>query len=91
MVVANFIKKRLNKGKRPNFYFYREKSGKEIDLIQDNAGVLSLYEIKASATFNSSFNSNMKYVQNLLKNVDSMIVIYNGTSYPPKILNFRDA
>ena len=90
LVVAELIKNRYNADRQPNIYFYRERSGKEVDIVQEQPDGLQLYEIKASKTFHSSFTANMKYLAGLLQDIKDATVIYDGESFPPGLLNVRD-
>lgn len=90
LVVAELIKNRYNADKQPNIYFYRERTGKEVDIIQEQPDGLQLYEVKASKTYHSTFAANMKYLAALLPDVKASAVIYDGESFPPGLLNVRD-
>ncbi len=90
MVVSELIKQRFNEVKRLNYYYYRENSGREVDLLQDTPSGLVLSEIKAAKTYNTDFRKNIDYLTRLLPNIESSRIIYDGTSMPPKIVNFRD-
>ncbi len=55
LVINEFIKASLNKGRDPNITFWRDSTGNEVDLIQTVAGKQSAYEIKSSATYSKEF------------------------------------
>lgn len=93
-VVSEFVKSRLNMGKLPNLFFYRDSRGTEIDLVQTVADDLLFYEIKSSQTFNSRFFDNIKKVSALFGGrVTRSAVIYDGSetldSQQNGIYNFR--
>lgn len=90
LVVSELVKQRHNEVKRLNYYYYRENSGREVDLLQDTPEGIKLSEIKAAKTYNTVFRKNIDYLTKLLPNIVSSRVIYDGTSMPPKIVNFRD-
>lgn len=90
MVVSELIKERFNLMKRPNYYYYRENSGREVDIVQETPDGLRLSEIKAGKTYNTEFRKNLDYLAKLLPNIESSRVIYDGVSMPPNVLNFRD-
>ena len=50
MVVVEILKKQLNQGKSSNLYFWRNKTGNEIDVLIDNFNELIPIEIKAGKT-----------------------------------------
>ena len=94
LVVSEFMKSRLNKGKMPNSYFYRDSRGTEIDLVQVVANDLHFYEVKSSQTFNAKFFDNIKKVSKLFGDqVTKTAVIYDGEetmhSQLNGIYNFR--
>ncbi len=81
-VVAEALKYRFNRGLEPNLYFYRDKSGKEIDLIYKVADKLVTIEIKVSKTFHESFFKNLDYFEKLAgeNKLLKKAVIYSGES-----------
>lgn len=95
MIVLEFYKHRFNQGKLPNFSFYRDKSQKEIDLLDENAGKITAYEIKSAKAFTKSFTANLNYLKKLLPDdVISTQVIYDGDLDIPStengMVNFRN-
>lgn len=56
MVLSELLKAQVNKGLSPrNIYYYRENAGREIDFVEEKPSGLSLYEVKAAATFRPEF------------------------------------
>ncbi len=49
-VILELMKTLFNKGERPQFYFWRDSNGKEMDLIIDQNGQMIPLEIKSSQT-----------------------------------------
>ncbi len=49
-VIAELIKSRLNKGERPQIYFWRDSNGNEVDIIIEQGGRLMPIEIKSGKT-----------------------------------------
>lgn len=60
-IVSELVKKRTNAGKRINLFYWRDKTGYEIDVIIDNALSLLPVEIKSGKTITSEFFRNMLY------------------------------
>jgi len=90
LVVNEMLKHELNSGRLPQLYFYRENSGREVDIIREEAGMLHLFEVKSSSTFNPSFTANLNYLRKSLGNkVIATSVIYTGESIPPDVYNFK--
>ena len=78
MVVTELIKKRTNAGLPINLFYWRDKTGHEIDIIIDNAGKLIPIEIKSGKTINTEFFKNMDYWSDLSK-VKKSMVLYAGS------------
>ncbi len=87
--MSELLKSRYNKGLEPNLYFYREKSGLEVDAILLEGGAWHLYEIKSGKTFRPEFFENMKNLKSCMSNIASATLIYDGESYPPTSINIR--
>lgn len=90
MAMSELVKQRYNIGRNPRINFYREKSGKEVDAIEQVSGGFNLYEVKATDTFRVDFTKNMKEIGQKLGTVDKMTVIYNGITIPGTAVNLRD-
>lgn len=90
LAVCELIKRRYNEGKESRLYFYREKSGLEVDVVAEEDGGLHLYEIKSGATLRSNYMDNMRKVSETLPNVNGTTVIYDSEGIPPLSLNIRD-
>lgn len=90
MAVSELMKNQYNLARIPNFNFYRERSGKEVDVMVRTPKDMHLYEVKAGSTFKPEFTANMKYVSGLLPDVSQRTVIYDGPSSAPLLLNLRD-
>lgn len=91
LVVAEMLKDRLNRAKRPNLYFYRESSGREVDILQEEGRHLSLYEVKSSSTYNKDFMRNIDYLKTIMGDrISEAKVVYDGVTIPPDIINFRE-
>lgn len=58
-VIVELMKLRLNQGKRPNLYFWRNNTGLEMDVLADYAGQLLPMEIKSGATLSSDWFTTM--------------------------------
>ena len=80
LVIAEALKYRFNRGLEPNLYFYRDKSGKEVDLIYKVADKLTAIEIKVSKTFHESFFKNLDYFEKLTgeDKLLKKVIVYSG-------------
>ena len=80
MVVNDFMKGVLNKGERPELYFYRDARQHEVDLLQvDALGRMNAYEIKSGQTFRSDYFSGLHYLEEVMGDkLNHTCVIYDG-------------
>lgn len=95
MVILNFVKQRFNAGKVPHLYFYRDKSQREVDLIEERGTALYAYEIKSAKAFTKNFVQNLDYFRQVAgQDVVSTQIIYDGEiniETPENgMLNFRN-
>lgn len=91
MAVIELLKERMNKGKTPNLYFYRENNGREVDIVREDGMLLDIFEVKSSQTFNKSFMSNLKYLKEQLgEKVRETLLVYDGEAIPPSVINIRE-
>lgn len=91
MAVAELMNCRLNEAKDPNLNFYRERNGREVDIIQSSPDGLKAYEIKSATTFHPEFLKNLEYLTKVLpQSPIAKTVIYDGESYPPLAENIRN-
>lgn len=90
LAICELIKSRYNQGKEPRLYFYREKSGLEVDVVAEEGGGLHLYEIKSGASLRSNYMHNMIKVKETLPNVLATTVIHDGEGFPPLSVDIRD-
>jgi len=78
-IINEFLKYALNKGEMAENYFWRDKSGNEIDLIVESGNLLVPIEIKSGKTFSNDFFKNLKYWNKLSgKKPADNFVIYGG-------------
>jgi predicted AAA+ superfamily ATPase len=94
MVVTELIKKRTNLGLDSNLYYWRDKTGHEIDVIIDQGDILIPLEIKSGMTLNNEFFKNINYWQEHSGSSKS-ILLYTGhqtqhRSDGKKIMNWRE-
>lgn len=81
LVINEFIKNRLHHGLVPRLYFWQNKTRQEVDLIVEQAGVATAYEIKSTMTMQDDHFLNLKYWQKLSSaTVNQLNVIFGGDS-----------
>ena len=64
-IIVELLKSRWHHGLPSNLYFWRDKSGHEIDVLLDQAGTLIPLEIKAGETVTGDSFQNLEYWQRL--------------------------
>ncbi|KWW27257.1 MAG: ATPase AAA [bacterium P3] len=80
MVISDMVKHRAHAGQSTNMMFYRDSNGNEIDLIVPDGQSWKGYEIKSSATYNSSFEKGFhRLTDQLDARLTHRAVIYCGT------------
>jgi len=78
-IINEFYKHMYNNAINTELFFWRNKLGKEIDLIIDNNDEIVPIEIKAGKTFNLDYFKNLKYLNNISGNKSAnTFVIYGG-------------
>lgn len=80
MVVTDFIKTDLNRGLTNQFFFYRDKTRREVDLLRILPdGHIQAFEIKSGKTYTPQWAKHLSYLCNLLGDrVQTTAVIYDG-------------
>ena len=78
-IIADILKGALNRGIRPEVYFFRDSHGNEVDLLIREKGELTPVEIKSSGTFSADFLKGLERFQALaIKRGTAGAVLYNG-------------
>lgn len=77
LVVTELVKQRTNAGKPVNLYYWRDKTGHEVDVVIDNGLTLIPVEIKAGKTVNNEFFGNIIY-WNKLSGATTGYIAYAG-------------
>jgi predicted AAA+ superfamily ATPase len=79
LVILEFLKARVNRGRRPDLYFFRDTHGNEVDLVIRQGNRLVPIEIKSAATFTSDFRKGIERFRDLLpRRATAGYVLYNG-------------
>lgn len=96
LVVADMMKNRYNTGRsNVDLYFYRDKSQKEVDVVEElTYPGIQIFEIKSAAGIKPDFFKNMDYFRKIYGNaVLSSQLIYDGeyeqNSPSNGVINFR--
>lgn len=79
LIISDLQKYRMNKGLNSDFYFWRDKLGREVDLLIDSGDEKSILEIKAGRTINEEFFKGLTFYKELSGNENiSTYLIYSG-------------
>ena len=78
-IVAEIHKQRFNQGLLPRTYFWRDKTGNEVDCLITSGNAITPIEIKSGQTISSHYFEGLKYWYELQKTEDyTGKVIYTG-------------
>ncbi len=79
MVIADIMKARYNDGRQPNLYFWRDRSGNEVDCLIDDGTRQIPIEIKSATTIAADFFKGLNY-WNKLSGGDpkNSLLVYGG-------------
>ncbi len=77
-IISEFIKMNYHNNLKNDFYFYRDKIGKEIDLIIDNGLTKTPIEIKSAQTFSNDFTKNLAHFAKLMSCNHLGNIVYSG-------------
>jgi predicted AAA+ superfamily ATPase len=94
-IIIDFLKKRYNKAKENNLFFYRDSNRNEVDLVLRNGNHFDISEIKSSATYHPDFEKGLHYFSQIFNNrVINKHIIYCGElenhNRNIKLLNYRN-
>lgn len=81
LILSDIIKQRYNDGKRNNLFFWRDKTGNEIDCILDYGLNKKIIEIKSGKTISSHWLKSLEYYLSISTESDKQIesfCIYGG-------------
>ncbi|WP_262249603.1 ATP-binding protein [Parapedobacter soli] len=77
LVVSELVKKRTNTGREINLFYWRDKTGREVDVVIDEVDNLIPVEIKSGKTVHAEFFKNLTYWMGL-SGMQKGFVIYGG-------------
>jgi len=78
MVVVEALKTRLNAGREPGLYYYRDQREMEVDLLAHKGRRLLPVEIKAGMTYDPSFARHLAGFLKLAPKAETPTVLYAG-------------
>lgn len=77
LVIADFVKRRFNRGKPDNLFFWRDNTGNEVDLLLEINNQRIPVEIKSGQTISDEFFKGIQY-WNKLTGQEGGILVYGG-------------
>jgi len=80
-IIAELAKQKLNRGERPELYFWRDSNGNEVDVIAEERGRLRPIEIKPGKTIKTDSCKGLKKYLALSGELSATpVLIYGGTA-----------
>lgn len=76
--VSEAVKQNYNNNLNISFYYWRDKSGNEIDLLYEKENQINAIEIKSSSTFSQEFIKGLNYLEKITGNKINKKVIYSS-------------
>ena len=80
LIILELLKKRFNNGQRTNLFFWRDRTGNEIDVLIEQSSQVIPIEIKTATTFNSDYIKGINYWKKIKSTTKNAYVIYTGKS-----------
>ncbi|MDO8675935.1 MAG: ATP-binding protein [Candidatus Omnitrophota bacterium] len=76
-VLGEIVKYFYNQGQDPKMYFWRDRTGHEVDALVEIKGRLVAFEVKSAQTFNERFLDSIRYLRRFVKGLKGVLV-YDG-------------
>ena len=77
LIILELLKNSINETSKSKFYFWRDASQNEVDLIVETGNKVAAIEIKSGKTVNQSYFKGLDYFKKI-NNETSLSVIYGG-------------
>ena len=95
LIVTELLKRRLNKGKESNLYFYRDSNQNEIDIVASDGSAIDTWEVKSAMTYNPNFEKALRKADDWTNaRILSKTIVYTGqlenTEGKIAIVNFKN-
>jgi hypothetical protein len=78
LIILELLKAKFNNGQRSNLFYWRDRTGNEIDVLLDQSAQVVPIEIKTSATFTSDYVKGINYWKKINPNVKKAFVVFTG-------------
>jgi predicted AAA+ superfamily ATPase len=83
LIIAEFLKYRVHRGMQADLFFWRDKTGNEVDCIIESGQKVIPVEIKSGSTLNEDFFKGVVFFNKLRSGKDGYVV-YGGTDSQPR-------
>jgi predicted AAA+ superfamily ATPase len=93
LIILELLKARFNNGQRSNLFYWRDRTGNEIDVLMDQSSQVVPIEIKTATTFTNDFLKGIKYWKKINPDVKNSYVVFTGQSSSidlTDILNWKE-
>ncbi|MCK6612199.1 MAG: ATP-binding protein [Bacteroidia bacterium] len=93
LIILELIKTRFNNGQRNNLYFWRDRTGNEIDVLMEQSGQVVPLEIKTASTFTSDYVKGIRYWKKINPQVQDAYVVFTGKTAEfdsTQLLNWKE-
>ncbi len=81
LVIAELLKQRYHQGEMPQFYFWRDNVGNELDLLSEEFQSVDVWEMKYGATVNPDYFKGFQYLEKIEGlSLGKKTVVYGGNS-----------
>lgn len=93
LIILELLKARFNNGQRSNLFYWRDRTGNEIDVLIDQSSQVIPIEIKTAATFSTDYLKGINYWKKINNATKNAYVIYTGKSSAindTNILNWKE-
>jgi uncharacterized protein len=93
LIILELLKSRFNNGQRSNLFYWRDRTGNEIDVLMDQSSQVVPIEIKTATTFTNDFLKGIKYWKKINPDVKNSYVVFTGQNSSidfTDILNWKE-
>ncbi len=93
LMILELMKQRLNNGQRSNLFFWRDRTGNEVDVLLEQSSQVIPVEIKTSATFNADYLKGIRFWNKLNPDTRQSYLIFTGKTSAidnTTILNWKE-
>ena len=84
LVIIEKVKQKFNAIEDPDFYYFRDNTGNEVDLLEDKGKKITSYEIKTTQTPSLSVFKGLNFYKKLNPQNKKSCLIYTGKNHKSK-------